>query len=264
MIAPGLAVVTTRVAPLLLAAVGTGLLALPWLPVAWLALLAMVLSLDETALAQTWLSQPLPAGLLAGAVCGDPGTGLAVGLPFQLVTLANLPVGQTFTGEKVAAVVAGVGGAVLTGQALPQLAHRAPEAAAGALGWTLVAVCLFSLVGHRIVQVERSTHFQWMLEGHRTLWDGRTARLERLLARCLAATALRGLVLCLLWLTLMVGFWLPLYALLPPRLVRALALLPLLAPPLAVAALGDLYGWRNAWRWIAGGLTVAILFAWRL
>ena len=40
------------------------------------------------------------------------------------LTLANLPVGQTFTGEKVAAVVAGVGGAVLTGQALPRLAHR--------------------------------------------------------------------------------------------------------------------------------------------
>jgi hypothetical protein len=82
-------------------------------------------------------------------------------------------------------------------------------------------------------------------------------------ARCLAATALRGLVLCLLWLTLMVGFWLPLYALLPARLVRALALLPLLAPPLAVAALGDLYGWRNAWRWIVGGLILAVLLAGR-
>lgn len=264
MIPPGPATVMLATGTPLLAAAGPGLLALPWLPVALLALLTMVLSLDETALAQTWLSQPLPAGLLAGALCGDAATGLAVGLPFQLVTLANLPVGQTFTGEKVAAVVAGVGGAVLTGHALPQLARLAPEAAAGALGWTLVAVCLFSLAGHKIVQIERSTHFLWMLEGHRTLWDGRTERLERLQARCLAATALRGLVLCLLWLTLMVGFWLPLYALLPARLVRALALLPLLAPPLAVAALGDLYGWRNAWRWIAGGLTVAALLAGRL
>jgi mannose/fructose/N-acetylgalactosamine-specific phosphotransferase system component IIC len=244
-----------------LAAAGAGLVGLPWPAVLLLALLAAVLSLDDTAFAQTWLGQPLPAGLLAGAVCGDPLTGLAVGLPFQLVTLGNLPVGQTFTGEKVAAVVAGVGGAILTGHALPPPAATVSGSAAGELGWVLAGVCLFSLAGHRVVKVERATHFRWMLEGHRTLWDGRTGRFEGLIGRCLAATALRGLLLCLLWLLLMVAFWMPLYALLPPRLVRALALLPLLAPPLAVAALGDLYGWGRAWRWIGGGLVTAAFAA---
>ena len=54
-----------------------------WSLVGWLALLAGCLALDETALAQTWLSQPLPAAILAGLVCGEPMAGLALGLPLQ-------------------------------------------------------------------------------------------------------------------------------------------------------------------------------------
>ena len=234
---------------------------LPWPAVAGLAVLAALLSLDDTAFAQTWLSQPLPTGILAGALCGDPATGLAVGLPFQLITMGNLPVGQTFTGEKVGAVIAAVGATVLTGNRLAPLGQAAPAEAAGLLGWVLTAATLFSLAGNGVVQIERRTHFLWMLEGHRSLWDGRLGRLERLQARCLAATALRGVVLSLGWLIFMVGLWLPLYAHLPARAVRALALLPLLVPPLAVAALVDLYGLRAAWKWIGGSLAAAVSLA---
>ncbi len=235
---------------------------LPTLPGLGLVLLGIILSLDDTALGQTWLSQPLAAGLLAGAICGDPLTGLAVGLPLQLMTLGSPPVGQTFTGERVSAVVAAAGGAILTGHSLPPLGQLGAEAAlpmAGALGWTLVAAALFSIAGHKIVQLERSTHFVWMLEGHRSLWDGRLERFDRLSRRCLLATALRAAVLCVLWLIVMVGFWMPLYEGLPPRLVRALARLPLLAPPMAVAGMVDLYGLRPAWKWIGGSLVVAAL-----
>ena len=35
-------------------------------------------------------------------------TGLAVGLPLQLILVANLPVGQTFTGDPTSATVAAV------------------------------------------------------------------------------------------------------------------------------------------------------------
>lgn len=244
------------------AAPDAGLLGMPWGTVGSLALLGVLLSLDDTAFAQTWLSQPLPAGLLAGAACGDPLAGVAVGLPFQLITLGNLPVGQSFTGEKVSATIAGVGGSVLAGQPLP--AALGEGGATGALGWILIGVCLLSVAGHKVVQVERGTHFLWMLEGHRTLWDGRVERFARLQLRCLLATALRGLVLTVGWLTLFVALWLPLYGQLPARVVRACALLPLLAPPLAVAAMGDLFGWRYGWRWLAGGLVAAALLLWRM
>ncbi len=246
--------------PAVLAAIlGAGVPEVPWLPVLGLALLGALLSLDDTALGQTWLSQPLPAGLLAGIVCGDPATGAAIGLPFQLVTLGNLPVGQTFTGEKVSATVAGVGGAVLAGQALTLPATARGD---GALGWALLAVCLWSLAGHRLVQLERGTHFVWMLEGHRTLWDGRLQRFTRLQWRCLAATAGRGFALTLIWLLVAVGLWHPLYPELPGSVERACALLPLLAAPLGLAAVADLYGWRAGWRWLGGGLVAGGLIGW--
>ncbi len=248
-----------------LAALGgpaTQLLGMPWPTVGLLVALGALLSLDDTAWGQTWLGQPLPAGLLAGLVCGDPQAGVAVGLPFQLVTLGNLPVGQSFTGEKVSATIAGVGSAVLASPAPVALAGLGGEAR-GLTGWLLLGVCLLSLAGNKIVQLERGTHFAWMLEGHRTLWDGRVERFARLQMRCLLTTALRGAVMTAAALLLLAGFWLPLYQQLPDRATRACALLPLLAPPMAVAAVGDLLGWRHSWRWIASGLVAGLLLAWR-
>jgi mannose/fructose/N-acetylgalactosamine-specific phosphotransferase system component IIC len=230
-----------------------------WVSVFALALLAGILSLDETSLAQTWLCQPLPAGVLAGAVCGDLGMGLAVGLPFQLISIGNLPVGQTFTGERISSVVAGVGAAALLGQPLPIIGRAGMAAQASALGWILLAVVLISLLGNQIVQLERRMHFLWMLEGHRGLRDGDVRRFDRLQVRCLAATGLRGAVLTWLWLVVMIAFWMPMYERLPDRLVSALAYLPLMAPPIAIGVLIDRYGARACWRWVTGGLILTFV-----
>lgn len=92
-----------------------GLAGTDWVVFGSLAALAGCLALDETAAAQTWLSQPLPAALLAGAVAGDPALGLAVGLPLQLALTMNLPVGQTITGDVSGAAVAVVGAAAVGG-----------------------------------------------------------------------------------------------------------------------------------------------------
>ena len=78
-----------------------------------LGLMAGLLALDDTALAQTWFGQPLPAAVLTGYLFGDPVTGLAVGLPLQLVLSGNLPVGQTFTGDPTSAAISAVGGTLL-------------------------------------------------------------------------------------------------------------------------------------------------------
>jgi len=230
----------------------------PWTLLVGLGALSVLLSLEDTSLAQTWLSQPLPAGILAGLVCGDPQTGLAIGLPFQLVTIGNLPVGQVTSGEQVGAVVAAVGGTVASGNRL--LWPFPPEpGAAGLLGWVLLGTVLLSLAGHWAVRGERRVHFLWMLAGGRSLREGNLGRFERIHGLCLGITALRGLLLALCWLGVMILLWIPLYAWLPGRLVRALAYLPLLTPPLAVGLMLDRYGFRSGWGWVLAGLAAAFL-----
>jgi hypothetical protein len=100
-----------------------------------------------------------------------------------------------------------------------------------------------------------------MLAGHRSLRDGRLARFDLLQGRCLLLTAARGALLCLIWSGLVWQVWWPLYERLPARLHGALAWLPLLAVPLGVGALIDLYGWRTAWKWIGGGLVASVAAA---
>ena len=225
---------------------------------ALLALLAGLLTLDDTSLAQTWFSQPLPAALLAGFFCGDPLSGLAIGLPLQLILAVNLPVGQSFTGEPAPAIVAAVGASVLSGRSLVvPLAADGPQPF-GFVGWMLLAAGLLSALGHFLVQAERRGHTLWMLEGHRTLRDGNLNRMASLQARCLAATFLRGSLLAVLMLLFLLWFWIPLYKYLPLRLQQSLVILPWLLPGLGLGTLVDRYGRSRAWLWALAGLMLAL------
>lgn len=224
--------------------------------VAWLALLAGCLALDETALAQTWLSQPLPAALLAGLVAGEPSLGVALGLPLQLALTMNLPVGQTVTGDAAGAAVATVGAAALAG-ANPAWPGAGADAALA--GWLLLGAALVSLAGHPLVQAERRLHLVWMLQGHRTLRDGRLGRIEAIQGRCLAVGFLRGAVFAAVALLAVAGIWLPLLDVLPGGLRAAMAWLPWLATALGLGAVAERYGVARHWRWVAGG--VALGFA---
>lgn len=227
--------------------------------VALLALLAGLLALDETALAQTWFSQPLPAALLAGFFCGDPMTGLAIGLPLQLILVVNLPVGQSFTGEPAVAIVAAVGATVLSGNSLIVPLADSPAMRFGFTGWMILAAGLFSAAGHFLVQAERRAHTLWMLEGHKTLRDGNLNRMVGLQARCLAATFLRGALFGLVFILFMLRVWIPLYELMPLRLHQTLAILPWLLPGLGLGTLVDRYGRSRAWLWALGGVVVAFV-----
>ena len=86
-----------------------------WLGWFGLSLLGGLLALDETAFAQTWLAQPLPAALAAGLVLGDPVAALLPGVLMQLLVLANLPVGGTASLDATSATVGVVGGTLLAG-----------------------------------------------------------------------------------------------------------------------------------------------------
>jgi mannose/fructose/N-acetylgalactosamine-specific phosphotransferase system component IIC len=222
-----------------------------WSLVAWLALLAGCLALDETALAQTWLSQPLPAAILAGLVCGEPMAGLAVGLPLQLALTMNLPVGQTVTGDAAGAAVAAVGGAVVAGRLPAALAGGAGDPAL--TGWLLLGAALISLTGHPLIQAERRLHLVWMLQGGRTLRDGRLGRIVRIQGLCVLATFVRGALFGAAATLVVAGVWIPAYDALPPSLSPALAWLPWLAGALGLGAVFERYGLSRKWRWVAAG-----------
>ncbi|MBU0742789.1 hypothetical protein KKA85_03065 [bacterium] len=235
----------------------------PWLALGLTVLLGALLALDETAVAQTWLSQPLPAGILAGLLWGEPGLGLAVGLPMQLLAVGNLPVGQTFAGDKLTPVLGLVGAAAAMGWdvAAP---FAGTGAGAGRLGWLLVAATLGSMIGDGVLRWERRLHNRLMLGGLRSLRDGRYEHMERAHVRCLLTTALRGGLSTLSWCLLAIVVWLPMFDLVPARLSLALCMLPWLTPALAIGSLGELYGSRHGLRWIAGGFLLTLATAWAL
>jgi mannose/fructose/N-acetylgalactosamine-specific phosphotransferase system component IIC len=232
--------------------------ALPGSALPLLTLLAAALALDDTAVGQTWLSQPLPAGILAGLACGDVAAGLSIGLPLQLVTLGNLPVGQAFVSEPVSAVLAGVATLAGAGRTVAAVGGLPPAALAG---WLVIGVALASLVGHGAVVAERRLHLLWMLSGHRSLRDGDGRRIERLHGRCLLFTAMRGVVLTGLWLVFLQGCWLPAAARLPASLAAVLEPIPWLAGGLGVGILVERYSLRAGGGWIGVGLAAGVAVA---
>ena len=229
-----------------------------WAPVAGVVLLGALLTLDDTAFAQTWLSQPLPAALLTGLVLGDPLSGLALGLPLQIVLAGNLPVGQGFTGDAAPATVAVTAAALLDGRP-PATALGPGGGGLPLLGWLLLAVALLSMAGQYAVAAERRANTAWMLLGHRTLRDGNLDRIGQLHLRCLLVTAARGAATVALALVLVLELWLPLLDRLPARLVAACGLLALLVPGLGLGALVEKYGLRRSAPWLAGGAALGAL-----
>lgn len=75
--------------------------------------LAGLVALDATAALQVMVSQPIVAGALAGALCGDVVTGTLVGAMLQLVWSGALPVGAAGFPDAPVGTVTGVGLAVM-------------------------------------------------------------------------------------------------------------------------------------------------------
>jgi len=225
-----------------------------------LGLMAGLLALDDTALAQTWFGQPLPAAVLTGYLCGDPFTGLAVGLPLQLVLSGNIPVGQTFTGDPTSAAVAAVAGSLLAGRPLSPVLSADPAGTLPLLGWILLGAGMLSMLGHPLIQAERRINGIWMLEGLRSLRDGRLGRIEGLHLRCLSIPFVRGFVSGILFTLFIHGLWVPFFAHLPAVFRTSLGTLALLLPGLGVGALIDRYGLKSSWAWVGLGM-VGTFFA---
>jgi mannose/fructose/N-acetylgalactosamine-specific phosphotransferase system component IIC len=80
------------------------------------ALVVGVLGLDQTAVAQVLLSQPLVGGVILGWSAGDPGAGLLAGAFFQFLCLTDLPVGASIPPDTALAGLIGVAAFLLLGQ----------------------------------------------------------------------------------------------------------------------------------------------------
>ena len=234
-------------------------LASNWHILAGLCLLGAVLALDETAFAQTWLSQPLPAGVLAGLVAGDPAGGAAIGLPLQLVTLGNLPVGQFFTGERVTPLLGAVAAATLHGCRGWDPSILVPPVSDPRPGALLLAIVIGSILGNRLVARERRLHAGLVAGGLLRLKAGDVGSLERAHRICLLLTGVRGFLGTAFWTLVFAFVWLPLIPLVPGTLLRALGLLPILMPAVAMGTLIELRGPGSALAWMSLGFILVFV-----
>jgi len=109
-----------------------------------LVLWAIVVGLDLASVLQALLNRPLVAGAVAGAILGDPGTGLRVGAALELFALDVLPIGASRYPDYGAATVA----AVLLAAHQPWVTALGP---AVLLGVILAHVGSASIIMHRRV-----------------------------------------------------------------------------------------------------------------
>jgi mannose/fructose/N-acetylgalactosamine-specific phosphotransferase system component IIC len=236
-----------------------------WLTWTALALLGAWLAADENSLVQSWLSQPLPAAILAGLVVGDATALLVPGLLLQLVVIGNLPVGTSYELDPSSATVGVLAGAQLAGWPPPppltDLGAWTATDGAG-LGWLVVMGAVASQVGGWLVHAERQYRLRWMLDGYRSVRDGDVARLEGIHRRCLAVTASRGALLTVIWTVVSAGLWRLGPGALPGVLQEALAVVPLLVPVLATGTLIQCFGPRRAWPLVALGVAVGFAVGW--
>ncbi len=224
------------------------------------ALLGGVLALDETAVAQTWLSQPLPAGLLAGMLTGDPVTGLVLGATVQLLVLGDLPIGETNLRDRLSPLLGAVLACRLAGWQLV-FPWDAPDQA-WRLGWLLPSLAAGALLGRYILGAERELHGRWMLAALRSVRRGDERIVSRTHLGCLAVTAARGALLPVAWAVLLLVLWLGPGGRLSPPVRAAAGLLAWWPPAVAGGALLDLYGTRAGRPVLAVGVLLGLALWW--
>jgi mannose/fructose/N-acetylgalactosamine-specific phosphotransferase system component IIC len=220
-----------------------------WLAWGGVALVGALLALDETSLAQTWLSQPLPAALLAGLVVGEPAAALVPGFFMQLIVLGNLPVGAASTLDATSATVGVVAGALIGGWNPPEggspLVAFSGEAA-WPVGLQMVLMALASLAGGRLIRLQRQAHLAWKLAAYRRIRDGDFTMVDRLHRKALVVAAARGGAMSLLIAAVVAIGWSWSGDAVPAAGREILARLPLVAVPLAVATLSERFGHPRA------------------
>src|SRR5207249_564054 len=133
----------------------------------WLLLWGTLVGLDLVSVPQMMIARPLVAGPIAGAILGDVGTGLQLGVLFELFQYDILPMGATRYPEYGPATVAAV---------------SAAHAAAGTLGLGLGAVVglITGMAGGLSLHALRQLNTRAVRRAAAVLEAGDPRRLERL------------------------------------------------------------------------------------
>ncbi len=234
---------------------------LPWWSVLAVVALGAILTLDVTSYAQTWLSQPLPAGILAGVICGDATLGFAIALPVQLLNISNLPIGRSCSGERTSIILASVLVLTTLGYKPPLVLSGDISGEMALLGWIITAVCFGSFAGGWVIKVERIIHFRLTVVGMRKLRAGTISELEITQNRCMVITALRGAILVSFWIVFLAQFWIPMFRKLSPEITKLFSMVPVLTVAVGISSIIELHGRRRGWLLLSAGsvATVVIL-----
>jgi len=119
-----------------------------WLKLFAVSLWSGMVALDTTAALQIMISQPLVACSVTGLILGNLPMGLLVGIVFQLMWLAEIPAGATYTAEGNIGATAGTAIAIL---ATEQTLRQSPTLALS----ILLALGLSLLAGEGVILIRR-------------------------------------------------------------------------------------------------------------
>jgi len=209
-----------------------------------------LVGLDLVSVPQMMIARPLVAGPIAGAILGDVGTGLQLGVLFELFQYDILPMGATRYPEYGPATVAAV---------------SAAHAAAGTLGLGLGALVglITGMAGGLSLHALRQLNTRAVRRAAAALEGGDARRLERLHAASIVRDAGRAAVVTALGLVLAQVARAYLAGALPPHGV-ALLNVAAVGAALAAGTAGTLrlVGRGPGLRWFAAGVAGGALVAW--
>jgi mannose/fructose/N-acetylgalactosamine-specific phosphotransferase system component IIC len=154
-------------------------------------LLGMFLALDQNTGLGLQVSQPLPAGTLAGFALGRPEAGAAAGALLQMIWPATQPVG----GARLPDLASGALAAAI---AVPAGFRFSGWFDSAALGWAAALGVLAAWSGGWLVRSQHRLHAWMCRDLPRRVENGDAAGIERLFRWTLLLHAARGAVLALL------------------------------------------------------------------
>jgi mannose/fructose/N-acetylgalactosamine-specific phosphotransferase system component IIC len=154
------------------------------------ALLVGALGLDQTAVAQLLLSQPLVGGLIIGSCSGDPAAGVLAGAFFQFLCLTDLPVGASVPTDTVLAGLIGVASFL----ALGRTPGWSDQAVLGLIGCAFVPL---AVIARRLDLRVRRLNEVWPRAAASLLCAGRSRLAQAAAAGGVLLFFARGFVLAL-------------------------------------------------------------------
>ena len=214
-----------------------------------IALLGGVLGLDVVSFPQAMVSRPLVAATLAGALIGQPASGLLIGAALELVALETLPFGASRYPEWGSAAV--VGGAIFASH---------PSHPPGALTIAMLGALATTWVGGWTMVQVRKLNARWARARREGLEAGSRGTVISLQLMGLTADLFRGALLTLVAFLILaplanatIGLWTT-----DARLSRSLVVATVAS--VAAGAAWKLFHSTAGARWFfVGGLAVGLL-----